>query len=75
MKDLLAVCCGLDVHKEMIAARLLSGSLGTEPKEEMRGSFTLLCRLSGLEELRGWLRENNCRDIAAESTGVYWFDI
>ena len=36
MKDLLEVCCGLDVHKEMIAACLLSGSLGTEPKEEVR---------------------------------------
>ena len=72
MKDLLEVCCGLDVHKEMIAACLLSGSLGTEPKEEVREFSTLL---SGLEEMRGWLKENNCRDIAMESTGVYWFPI
>ncbi len=72
MKDLLEVCCGLDVHKEMIAACLLSGSLGTEPKEEVREFSTLL---SGLEEMREWLKANNCRDIAMESTGVYWFPI
>ena len=72
MKDLLEVCCELDVHKEMIAACLLSGSLGTEPKEEVREFSTLL---SGLEEMREWLKANNCRDIAMESTGVYWFPI
>lgn len=72
MKDLLEVCCGLDVHKEMIAACLLSGSLGTEPKEEVREFSTLL---SGLEEMREWLKENNCRNVAMESTGVYWFPI
>ena len=67
MKDLLEVCCGLDVHKEMIAACLLSGSLGTEPKEEVREFSTLL---SGLEEMREWLKANNCMYIAMESTGV-----
>lgn len=55
MKDLLEVCCGLDVHKEMIAACLLSGSLGTEPKEEVREFSTLL---SGLEEMREWMKAN-----------------
>lgn len=72
MKDLLEVCCGLDVHKDMVAACLLKGELGSEPKGETVEFSTLL---SGLDSLKSWLIENNCRDIAMESTGVYWFQI
>jgi len=72
MKDLLEVCCGLDVHKNMVAACLLKGELGREPKGETLEFSTLL---SGLDSLKAWLLKNNCRDIAMESTGVYWFQI
>lgn len=72
MQDLLEVCCGLDVHKEVVVACLLKGSLGTEPVEEIREFSTLL---TGLESLKQWLQENECWDIAMESTGVYWFPI
>lgn len=53
MQNLLEVCCGLDVHKEVIVA----------------------CLLSGLDEFKGWIMENGCRNVAMESTGVYWFSI
>lgn len=72
MKDLLEVCCGLDVHKDMVVACVLKGELGSEPEGETIEFSTLL---SGLDSLKAWLIENNCRDIAMESTGVYWFQI
>lgn len=72
MKDLLEICCGLDVHKDMVVACLLKGELGKEPQGEIREFSTLL---SGLDSLKSWLMENNCRDVAMESTGVYWFQI
>ena len=72
MKDLLEICCGLDVHKDMVVACLLKGELGSEPEGEVVEFSTLL---SGLDSLKTWLVENNCRDIAMESTGVYWFQI
>lgn len=72
MKDLLEVCCGLDVHKDMVVACLLKGELGNEPEAEIVEYSTLL---SGLDNLKTWLVENNCRDVAMESTGVYWFQI
>lgn len=72
MKDLLEICCGLDVHKDMVVACLLKGELGSEPEGEIVEYSTLL---SGLDCLKTWLVENDCRDIAMESTGVYWFQI
>jgi len=72
MQNLLEVCCGLDVHKEVIVACLLKGSLDEEPEPVIREFTTLL---SGLDEFKGWIMENNCRNVAMESTGVYWFPI
>ena len=31
MQNLLDICCGLDVHKEVLVACLLKGSLDEEP--------------------------------------------
>lgn len=72
MKDLLEICCGLDVHKEMIVACLLTGSLERDATAEVREFSTLL---TGLEALKDWLVKNHCREIAMESTGVYWYPI
>ena len=68
MRDFLEVCCGLDIHKECVVACLLKGRLGQEPSSEIKEFSTLL---SGLEMLKSWLTENNCREVAMESTGVY----
>jgi len=72
MRDLLEICCGLDVHKEVLVACLLKGSLESEPLAEIREFTTLL---SGLDEFKAWLIQNDCREVAMESTGVYWFPI
>lgn len=72
MRDLLDVCCGLDVHKETVVACLMKGQVNREPEREIRGFSTLL---SGLNELKEWLISEGCVEIAMESTGVYWFPI
>lgn len=72
MQNLLEVCCGLDVHKEVIVACLLRGRLEEDPEPIIREFPTLL---SGLDEFKEWIVENGCRNVAMESTGVYWFPI
>jgi transposase len=72
MKDLLEICCGLDVHKETIVACLLKGTLTSEPQSEIREFSTLL---PDLEKLKNWLTSENCMHVAMESTGVYWFPV
>lgn len=72
MRNLLEVCCGLDVHKEILVACLLKGGIEEEPEPVIREFSTLL---SGLDEFKRWIIENGCRDVAMESTGVYWFPV
>lgn len=69
MKDLLEICCGLDVHKETVVACLLKGNINGNPEATIRTFSTLLI---GLDELKVWLEEENCRHVAMESTGIYW---
>ena len=69
MKDLLELCCGLDVHKDKIVACVLSGPMGKLAKSEIR-EFTTLTPY--METLKEWLVSLNCRYVAMESTGVYW---
>jgi len=62
------VCCGLDIHKDLIVACLLGDEDGTEYWELREfGAFRedLIC-------LRDWLLEHNCPIVALESTGIYW---
>ncbi|MBA4399405.1 MAG: hypothetical protein C0396_06005 [Anaerolinea sp.] len=71
MKDILACCCGLKVHKETIMACMLKGPLeeGLKPRSELREFGTQLGDLQGLRE---WLKAHDCRYVAMESTGIYW---
>jgi transposase len=69
MKDILDICCGLDVHKETVVACILKGNTDSNPKAEIRTYSTLI---PNLEQLRTWLEDENCRHVAMESTGVYW---
>jgi len=63
------ICCGLDVHKDMISACLISVAESGEDYTEIREfrSFT-----ADLQCLRDWLLEKCCPIVAMESTGVYW---
>jgi len=58
-------CCGLDIHKSMIAACvLISGK-----KKEIRTFGTMT---GDLLELCGWLKQLGIQMVAMESTGSYW---
>ena len=69
MKILHRRCAGLDVHKKSISAcvRIRSNGSKTEVFTETFGTFT-----DDLERLRDWLREHKVREVAMESTGVYF---
>jgi transposase len=64
-----AVCCGLDVHKELINACLITTDENGQEEIEFIVFQTFtddLCRL------RDWLLDHNCPIVAMESTGIYW---
>jgi transposase len=63
-----ASCAGLDVHKMSVTAcvmRLVNGELIRETRRF--GTMT-----SDLIALSDWLAEHEVRQVAMESTGVYW---
>lgn len=57
-------CCGLDVHKRIISACVLT-PLGQQIKSFRTVTGDLL-------ELAGWLKTQNVPIVAMESTGSYW---
>jgi transposase len=65
----LAICCGLDVHKKSITACLLKTGASGKAVPQLRtfGTTTAQLRL-----LADWLRQEGCQHVAMESTGVYW---
>jgi len=65
-------CCGLDVHKKMIAACLL--------REDAEGNSVTEKRLFGsmtreLHALAQWLCAAQVTAVAMEATGVYWMPV
>jgi transposase len=61
-------CCGLDVHKETVAACLRVVVNGKVVKEVR----TFATTTASLMELSEWLTQNKCTHVAMEATGVYW---
>jgi len=59
-------CCGLDVHKETVAACLRLVVNGKVVKE-VRTFATTTASLMALSE---WLTQNKCTHVAMEATGV-----
>ena len=68
MQVLYTRCCGLDVHKETVAACFRIVVNGKVVKEVR----TFATTTADLISLSGWLAENKCTHIAMEATGVYW---
>lgn len=62
-------CCGLDVHKDQVTACVLV--LGEDGKREVRIKEFPTYRKE-LQKLKMWLYANKVRQVAMESTGVYW---
>lgn len=60
--------CGADIHKKFLVATLLSRD-GTKST----GRFGMT--LDEIMRFKEWFIENNCEQVAVESTGVYWVPI
>jgi transposase len=63
-------CCGLDVHKDTIAACVRIG--GTPGKRALQHVQTFGTTAADLLLLRDWLDAHAVTHVAMESTGVYW---
>jgi transposase len=57
-------CCGLDVHKRTVVACVLTA--------QARETRTFGTNTTDLLALGDWLQEKDVKDVAMESTGVYW---
>ena len=72
MKIVRNICCGADVHKDIIVATIATTNQDGIT-EYLRESFS--SQNYDLYRLKSWLKENNCLEIAMESTGKYWIPI
>lgn len=61
-------CCGLDIHKNTIAACVLLAN-GSKKQRHLQRFGTVT---SELRKLAQWLQEMEVVQVAMESTGVYW---
>jgi transposase len=67
MQVLYPRCAGLDVHKDMVMARVRCVS--EPPHDEVRSFATTT---TALLEMADWLMEHAVTHVAMEATGVYW---
>jgi transposase len=65
-------CCGLDVHKQTIAACLISESGDGISSRQKRIFGTMTQQL---RELAQWLAEAKVTAVAMEATGIYWVPV
>lgn len=73
MKLLYRCCAGLDIHRDTVSAcirRRVRGRAEAVVEEEVFGTFT-----QELRRLGSWLKQHKVRQVAMESTGVYWIPV
>lgn len=68
MEEMLERCCGLDVHRDTITACIMIGN-GKQKKKEIKTFETFT---KDIKELASWLKSFNIKQVAVESTGIYW---
>ena len=72
MKLKYSICCGLDVHKNVIVATIVTtGKNGIS--EYTQKSFSTIN--SDIQKFHDWLIAHNCYHVCMESTGKYWIPI
>ena len=72
MKLKYSICCGLNVHKNVIAPTIvITNKDGIS--EYRQKSFSTIN--SDIQRFHNWLIENNCYHVCMESTGKYWIPI
>lgn len=69
MKALRTNVAGVDVHKEMIVVCILTGPADQDPKAEHFETSTMTDDLMAMGRI---LLDKGIREVAMESTGVYW---
>lgn len=62
-------CAGLDVHRDTVMACRMWGPANGEAQWEIQRFGTTV---GELQRLKTWLLQHDCREVALESTGVYW---
>ena len=62
-------CCGLDIHKKVVAACILVSEPEGRVKKEFRAFGTMT---DDLLQLAAWLTQAGVTQVAMESTGVFW---
>lgn len=72
MRLVYPICCGLDVHKNVIVATIVTtNNVGIS--EYNQKSFSTIN--SDIQKFHDWLIENDCYHVCMESTGKYWIPI
>ena len=72
MKIVHPICCGMDIHKNIIVATIATtDSNGITTYEQS----TFSTMNNDVIKLRDWLLSHNCRYACMESTGKYWIHI
>ena len=66
------ICCGLDVHKNVIVATIVTTD-SNGISEYNQKSFSTIN--SDIQRFHNWLIENGCYHVCMESTGKYWIPI
>ncbi|MBP1988898.1 IS110 family transposase, partial [Paenibacillus eucommiae] len=64
-----ACCAGMDIHQETVVVCILRGPLDIKPRPQIR---TFGTTTKELLQVQDWLTENECKEVAMESTGVFW---
>ena len=72
MKVKYSICCGLDVHKNVIVATIVITNRDGISEYRQKSFSTIN---SDIRRFHKWLAENNCRHVCMESTGKYWIPI
>ena len=70
MKLAYSICCGIDVHKNIIVA--ISVTINKKGISEYNQRFFSTIN-SDIQKFHDWLIENNCYHVCTESTGKYVF--
>lgn len=72
MRLIYPICCGLDVHKNIIVATIVTTNRSGISEYNQKSFSTIN---SDIQKFYDWLIENNCYHICMESTGKYWIPI
>jgi transposase len=72
MKIIYPICCGVDVHKEIIVATIAATDKNGVTRYRTETFSTIN---KDLFRFRDWLTNHGCLDVCMESTGKYWIPV